>query len=57
MLAIPYYIIRKTNQIHCCRSTEAVIRLVVSVLVGVATFAVLVYTSYPQQSGDKKLTL
>ncbi|XP_067271063.1 CD48 antigen-like [Pseudorasbora parva] len=29
--------------VHCCDSTEAVIRLVVSALVGVATVAVLVY--------------
>ncbi|ROL41340.1 hypothetical protein DPX16_6738 [Anabarilius grahami] len=31
------------NYIHCCGSTEAVIRLVLSALVGVATVAFLVY--------------
>ncbi|XP_052445203.1 uncharacterized protein LOC127986967 [Carassius gibelio] len=32
-----------SDSVHCCGSTEAVIRLVVSALVGVATVAVVVY--------------
>ncbi|XP_016101562.1 major histocompatibility complex class I-related gene protein-like [Sinocyclocheilus grahami] len=32
-----------TNSVHCCGSTEAVIRLVLSALVGVATVILLVY--------------
>uniref|UniRef100_A0A8C2J4V5 Ig-like domain-containing protein n=1 Tax=Cyprinus carpio TaxID=7962 RepID=A0A8C2J4V5_CYPCA len=32
-----------SDSVHCCGSTEAVIRLVLSVLVGVATVIILVY--------------
>ncbi|XP_058616363.1 uncharacterized protein LOC131530228 [Onychostoma macrolepis] len=39
--------------VHCCGSTEAVVRLVVSSLVGVATVAVLVYDII-STIGDKK---
>ncbi|KAL0149494.1 hypothetical protein M9458_055282 [Cirrhinus mrigala] len=40
--------------IHCCESSEAVLRLVVSALVGVAAVAVLVYDIRSTRRGDKK---
>ncbi len=39
---------------HCCNSSEAVIRLVLSALVGVATVAFLVYDVRSTSGGDKK---
>ncbi|XP_016396130.1 uncharacterized protein LOC107729908 [Sinocyclocheilus rhinocerous] len=42
-----------SDHIHCCGSAEAVIRLVVSAMVGVATAAVLVY-DIRSTRGDKK---
>ncbi|XP_026107916.1 uncharacterized protein LOC113079899 [Carassius auratus] len=49
-----------SESVHCCGSTEAVIRLVVSALVGVATVAVLVYDIRPrkeEQQRSQDLTL
>ncbi|KAI2650783.1 SLAM family member 5 [Labeo rohita] len=40
--------------IHCCDSSEAVLRLVISALVGVAAVAVLVYDIRSTRTGDKK---
>uniref|UniRef100_A0A8C1ME55 Ig-like domain-containing protein n=1 Tax=Cyprinus carpio TaxID=7962 RepID=A0A8C1ME55_CYPCA len=42
------------DHIHCCGFTEAVIRLVVSALVGVVTVAFLVYDIRSTRGGDKK---
>ncbi|XP_058618078.1 natural killer cell receptor 2B4-like [Onychostoma macrolepis] len=42
--------------IYCCGFTEAVIRLVVSALVGVATVAVLVYDIRSTRGGDKQIS-
>ncbi|XP_058618082.1 natural killer cell receptor 2B4-like [Onychostoma macrolepis] len=42
------------DHIHCCGFTEAVIRLVVSALVGVVTVAVLVYDIRSTRQGDKE---
>ncbi|XP_052445359.1 SLAM family member 9-like isoform X1 [Carassius gibelio] len=41
-------------EVHCCGFTEAVIRLVISALVGVATVAFLVYDIRSTRGGDKK---
>ncbi|XP_067252765.1 uncharacterized protein [Chanodichthys erythropterus] len=40
--------------IHCCGSTEAVIRLALSALVGVATVAVLVYDIRPRKDEQQR---
>lgn len=40
--------------VHCCGFTEAVIRLVISTLVGVATVAVLVYDLRSTGDGRKR---
>ncbi|XP_026054423.1 uncharacterized protein LOC113040294 [Carassius auratus] len=43
-----------SESVHCCGSTEAVIRLVVSTLVGVATVAVLVYDIRPRKEEQQR---
>ncbi|XP_058617625.1 uncharacterized protein LOC131531096 [Onychostoma macrolepis] len=45
------------DHIHCCGFTEAVVRLVVSALVGVAAVAFLVYDIRSTGGGDKKQIL
>uniref|UniRef100_A0A673HN98 Uncharacterized protein n=1 Tax=Sinocyclocheilus rhinocerous TaxID=307959 RepID=A0A673HN98_9TELE len=42
------------DRIHCCRFTEAVIRLVISAVVGVATIAIMVYDIRSRRD-EKKL--
>ncbi|XP_057181761.1 carcinoembryonic antigen-related cell adhesion molecule 2-like isoform X2 [Triplophysa rosa] len=43
-----------SDRVHCCGFTEAVIRLVISTLVGVATVAVLVYDVRSSGDGQKR---
>uniref|UniRef100_A0A671T7K3 Ig-like domain-containing protein n=2 Tax=Sinocyclocheilus anshuiensis TaxID=1608454 RepID=A0A671T7K3_9TELE len=43
------------DRIHCCHFTEAVIRLVISAVVGVATIAIMVYDIRSRRD-EKKLT-
>ncbi|XP_059426014.1 uncharacterized protein LOC132160283 isoform X2 [Carassius carassius] len=43
-----------SESVHCCGFTEAVIRLVISALVGVATVAVLVYDIRPRKEEQQR---
>ncbi|XP_026110484.1 uncharacterized protein LOC113083756 isoform X2 [Carassius auratus] len=43
-----------SESVHCCGVTEAVIRLVISALVGVATVAVLVYDIRPRKDEQQR---
>ncbi|KTG34746.1 hypothetical protein cypCar_00024922, partial [Cyprinus carpio] len=43
-----------SESVHCCGVTEAVIRMVISALVGVATVAVLVYDIRPRKEEQQR---
>ncbi|KAF4097290.1 hypothetical protein G5714_021298 [Onychostoma macrolepis] len=53
-LQLDYIFALPEVHIYCCGFAEAVIRLAVSALVGVATVAVLVYDIRSTRGGDKK---
>ncbi len=49
-----FFLLFSEDHVHCCGFTEAVIRLVISALVGVVTVAVLVYDILSTREGGKK---
>ncbi len=45
-----------SDSVHCCGFTEAVIRLVISGVVGVATVAIVIYDIRFRRAGQKQRT-